>query len=135
MALKDFLALNDVRLGATYAHVPYNPAKDRKKFVAALDKAAKAFADDQQPRGKAKFFSISNKVAKVTPNLSGTPVTIDGKTAFHVPSERLADALRSLKAATNAGELDANFEAASKAPAPIVTPPEPKRRGRPKAAK
>lgn len=113
MSLADILSLVDDKLSKVYEKVSYDPAKDRAKFVKRIDATREKFLQTEPARG-AKDYSVANGVVRYSPTLSGNPVSVGGKTVLHIPSERFGgDFLPKLKAAVEAGELDAEIEAAA----------------------
>jgi hypothetical protein len=106
MALKDFFALVDDKLHDIFERSEPDPAKARKPFLRAIDKAVKQFEEGKQPRGANRFWSANNNVVKLTPNVGGRGINIGGKSAQTIPAERFPDAMKALKAAVEKGELD-----------------------------
>lgn len=106
MALADLLKLADDTLHDLFNKVAPDPAKRRAPFLKAIDKALAQHGDGKQPRGPKAFWSANNGVVKITPNIAGHPVKIGGKDYLTVPAERFRDAMTSLRAAVEAGELD-----------------------------
>lgn len=120
MALKDILALVDDKLGDVFRTVAYTPDRDRQKFADRIDATKAKFLATEPPRGK-KDFSVANNVVEYRPTLNGGPVKIGGKDVSYVPAERFGDFLDGLKAATLAGEIDKELEAAGKGDAATPT--------------
>jgi hypothetical protein len=106
LALADLLKLADDTLHDLYNKVAPNPVKARAPFLKAIDKAVAQHGEGKQPRGAKAFWSANNGVAKITPNVGGRPIKIGGKDFVTVPAERFGDAMKSLRAAVEAGELD-----------------------------
>ena len=100
MALKDFVALADDKLHEVFSRKPHDATKSREAMVKRLDKASEQFQATEPVRGR-KLFKIQNSVVELT-----LPFEIDGKSTFHIPSERFADALTHLKESVTKGELD-----------------------------
>lgn len=106
MALKGFLALVDDKLSEAFEYVAPDKTKGRKPFLSALDKAKAQFEEGKQPRGANAMWSANNKVVRFTPKIAGVPVSIDGKSVFHVPQERFVGALAELRKEVEAGDHD-----------------------------
>lgn len=132
MALKDILSLIDHKLKDVYHTVAYSPAKDRAAVAKRLDDTKSKFLATEPPRGK-KDFSVANNVVEFRPIVPGAgALMLAGSDVSYVPAERFADFLGGLKAAVEAGELDAELEAAhgdqpkaAKAPRAARAPREP----------
>ncbi len=112
MALKDILSLIDHKLKDVYHTVAYSPVKDRAAVAKRLDDTRSKFLATEPPRGK-KDFSVANNVVEFRPVVPGAgALMLAGSDVSYVPAERFADFLVGLKAAVEAGELDAELEAA-----------------------
>lgn len=128
MPISKFLALTDDALADAYNVVPIDPAKARKPFLRALDKALKQFEDGKQPRGENALWSANNNIVKFTPKVGGTAVELDGKTEFHIPSERFETAISELRKSIEAGDLDDALSADAGGRASSSTPRPSKQR-------
>lgn len=106
MSIKDLLSLADDKLKDVFSKVEYDPAKDRARHAAAIDKDAASFANGAT-KGKRQWRAGNN----VVEYQSRFPV--GGKTTHYVPSERFSDFLAKLKALVTEGHFDKDFEAAS----------------------
>lgn len=102
--LDDFFSLTDEKLAATYATPQFDAEKARKPLLAAIEKASAQFGSVEPVRGR-KAWSVNRGVVRFD-----LPIPIKGKSEVHAPSERFPDALAKLKAAIEAGELDADLE-------------------------
>lgn len=105
MALKDFIALADDKLHEVFAKKAYDPRRERAAMVKRLDTAHAQFTADAPTRGR-KMWKVNNGVVELT-----LPFAIGGKSVFHMPSERFADAIQHLKDAIGKGEADTELEA------------------------
>lgn len=113
MALKEFLALTDKSLAEKFDYVAPDLTKARKPFIAALDKAAKQFGEGKQPRGANALWSANNNVVRFTPKLGGAPVSINGETVHEIEDAKFPAALKAIRDAVEAGELDEALHDAS----------------------
>ena len=104
MALKDFLSLADDKLHEVFAKKDYDPAKDRAAMIKRLDTAHTQFQSATPIKGR-KMFKIANGVVELT-----LPFEIGGKSVFHLPTERFADAIQHLKDAVGQGEADGHLK-------------------------
>lgn len=104
MALKDFLSLHDPKLAETYEYVAPNKTLNRKPFLSGLTLVERQFGEGRQPRNG--MWSANNNVVRFEPKLGSSPVKIEGETVFHIPAERFAGALASLRKEVEAGTLD-----------------------------
>ena len=105
MALKDFVALADDKLHEVFASKAYDPKRDREAMIKRLDTAHLQFGATEPTRGR-KMWKLNNGVVELT-----LPFAISGKSVFHIPSERFADAIDHLKSAIGKGEADAELKA------------------------
>ena len=110
MALKDFIALADDKLHEAFNRKPHDATKARETMVKRLDKAHEQFHATEPARGR-KLFKIQNGIVELS-----LPFEVSGKSTFHIPSERFADALKHLKTSVTKGELDDELRAAADKP-------------------
>lgn len=104
MSLKAFLTLTDNKLREAFLKPEYDPTKARAKVIASLDKAVEQFGRIEPTKGK-KMWKVNNKVVELS-----LPFALNGDHSFTIPAERFPDAVKNLKAAINAGELDKELE-------------------------
>lgn len=105
MALQDFIALADDKLHELFSRKAYDPQRDRAAMVKRLDNAHAQFTATEPTRGR-KMWRLNNGVVELT-----LPFAIGGKSVFHIPTERFADAIEHLKHAIGKGEADAELKA------------------------
>lgn len=123
MALKDILALVDDKLADVFHSTKPDPAKLRAPAIKRLDTAKTQFLATEPQRGR-KIWRAKNNVVEVA-----LPFALNGEATVYVPSERFPDFVDKLKAAVEAGELDAELvTAAEGGEAPAATSGR-KRRG------
>lgn len=123
MSIKDLLALADDKLKDVFSKVEYDPAKDRARHAAAIDKDAASFTNGAT-RGKRQW-KAGNNVVEYTSRFP-----IQGKTTHYIPSNMFSDFLSKLKALVSDGTFDKDFEAAQAGDAEKTTrAPRAKREG------
>lgn len=109
MALADLFKLHDPALEQTFNKKPYDAAKDRKAFNKSLDAVL-----DQVNNGRTKvpnrMWSGSNDVIEFKPSFKGRPISIMGETTFYIQEADFAQAIKTIKASVDAGELDDALE-------------------------
>lgn len=107
MAIKDILALVDAKLKDVFEQTKPDPSKLRAPAIKRLDTAKTQFLATEPTRGR-KIWRAKNNVVEVA-----LPFALNGETTVYVPSERFPDFVDKLKAAVEAGELDAELVTAA----------------------
>lgn len=78
----------------------------RAKLVKSIDaNIAASSKNEKLTRGFGKLHK-NGATYQITPKVGRTLIEIDGKPFLTTPAERITDALKALKAATEAGEFD-----------------------------
>ncbi len=107
-----FLELIDNTLG-THFHAPvYDAQKGRDKLVKLIDSAASQHKEGKTKVPNRAWTVGNNNSVAFAPKLSGNPVMIGGHDTNYVAAEHFPAFLAKLKAAVQAGDLDAEIEAA-----------------------
>lgn len=114
MALNDFIKLADDKLHEVFSRKPHDPSKARNAAIKRLDTTHNQFIATEPARGR-KMFKIQNGVVELT-----LPWAVGGKSVFHIPSERFADAISHLKESISKGELDKELETANSSNQPAT---------------
>jgi hypothetical protein len=124
MALKDLLALVDVKLKDVFHKVTYDPTKDRARMVKRIDDTKGKFLAVERPRGKVDF-DARNGVVEYRPTLpGGGPLLIEKSDVSYVPAERFSDFLDILRAEVSEGRMDKEIEAAASGDAVVSEKPK-----------
>jgi hypothetical protein len=122
------LIINDSDAWKNAGKAKTDPVADRRaKAVASIDGALASIEAGSEPTRMA-LYKVKADVARAGLRLGRRTVQLNGQDAVFVPAERIKDFYEALKAAVEAGELDAELATAAGDDAPV------KRRGRRKAA-